>query len=48
MIPGALVLATVNVTGPADTLVVSSAQPSPVIVTLTLFVAAERAGDAFG
>jgi hypothetical protein len=43
VIPGALVLATVNVTGPAATLVVSSAQPSlpPLlaIVTLTVFAA---------
>ena len=42
MIPGALVLATVNVTGPAGTLVLSSTQPSfpPLlaIVTLTAFV----------
>jgi hypothetical protein len=42
VIPGAPVLATVNVTGPAATLVVSSAQPSfpPLlaIVTLTAFV----------
>ena len=40
VIPGALVLATVNVTGPAGTLVVFSAQPSftPSLTIVTLTV----------